>query len=407
MSTDTVGEVWTYSLDLCAALNLFEVEVHLVTIGPLPTQEQRRAAEAIANVTLHSIDGKLEWMTDPWPDVDRSGEFLASLARDLNVDVVHSCCYSHGALDFGRPVIVVAHSCLLSRDEAMKRVSANTHRHHGTQLPGESGEESEAGSKYRGRVTLGLHSADAVVSPTKAFADEIARIYNPGKIRVIHSGRNGSRFGGEMARKKHPLIISSGSLHDEAKNLDLLARLAPELEWPTEIVGAQTELVRRQTELAASTLHPQTQRHIEPPPGVTLLGELTEGQRAAKLGTAGIFVSPTRYEPFGLSILEAAMSACALVVSDIPTLREIWADAAAFVHPDDAEGFRRAITALTSSPAKLKEMSGRALARSRRYRPGAMAKAYLRTYEAALRCAHNHPDDDPEPEPQNPLPVPA
>ena len=40
---------------------------------------------------------------------------------------------------------------------------------------------------------------------------------------------------------------------------------------------------------------------------------------------------------FGFSVLEAALSGCALVLGDIPSLREIWGDAALFVPPDDTE----------------------------------------------------------------------
>ena len=52
------------------------------------------------------------------------------------------------------------------------------------------------------------------------------------------------------------------------------------------------------------------------------------------MGRAAIYALPARYEPFGLSILEAALSGCALVIGDIPSLREIWADAALFVPSD-------------------------------------------------------------------------
>ena len=52
---------------------------------------------------------------------------------------------------------------------------------------------------------------------------------------------------------------------------------------------------------------------------------------------AGIYALPAVYEPFGLSVLEAALSGCALVLGDIPSLREIWGDAALFVPPSDHE----------------------------------------------------------------------
>jgi hypothetical protein len=47
-------------------------------------------------------------------------------------------------------------------------------------------------------------------------------------------------------------------------------------------------------------------------------------------------VLPARYEPFGLSVLEAALSGCALVPGDIASLRGNWDGVAEFVCPDDA-----------------------------------------------------------------------
>ena len=52
---------------------------------------------------------------------------------------------------------------------------------------------------------------------------------------------------------------------------------------------------------------------------------------------AAIYALPARYEPFGLSVLEAASQGCALVLGDIASLRENWDDAAVFVPPDDGE----------------------------------------------------------------------
>ena len=66
-------------------------------------------------------------------------------------------------------------------------------------------------------------------------------------------------------------------------------------------------------------------------------GRLTPPQMARVVSRApSIYALPARYEPFGLSVLEAALSGCALVLGDIPSLREIWDGAALFVDPDDA-----------------------------------------------------------------------
>ena len=58
------------------------------------------------------------------------------------------------------------------------------------------------------------------------------------------------------------------------------------------------------------------------------------------MARAAIFVSSSVYEPFGLAVLEAAGSGAALVLSDIPTFRELWDEAALFAPPGDAAGIR-------------------------------------------------------------------
>ena len=82
-------------------------------------------------------------------------------------------------------------------------------------------------------------------------------------------------------------------------------------------------------------------------PACRMLGPLAADELADWYGRAAIYALPARYEPFGLSALEAALSGCALVLSDIPSLREIWEDAAFFVSPnDEAHAVQRRCTGL-------------------------------------------------------------
>jgi len=48
---------------------------------------------------------------------------------------------------------------------------------------------------------------------------------------------------------------------------------------------------------------------------VAMLGELAESHLATFFARAAIGVFPARYEPFGLAVLEAALSECALVLA--------------------------------------------------------------------------------------------
>jgi glycosyltransferase involved in cell wall biosynthesis len=121
---------------------------------------------------------------------------------------------------------------------------------------------------------------------------------------------------------------------------------------------------------------------------VQLLGRLPARTVAAWLGSASIYAFPARYEPFGLSILEAALAGCTLVLGDIPTLRELWDGAAVFVSPENPETLRLALEGLIDDPGLRQALSMRARRRALTLTPSRMAKAYLATYTDLL----THPD---------------
>src|SRR4051812_3826247 len=122
MTSDTVGGVWNYALQLAAALAPHGAQIHLATMGAAPDRAQCEAAAALHNLTLYSSTFELEWMADgrAWRDVDAAGEWLLALENQIAPDVVHLNGYAHGALPFQAPVMVVGHSCVLSWWQAVK-----------------------------------------------------------------------------------------------------------------------------------------------------------------------------------------------------------------------------------------------------------------------------------------------
>jgi glycosyltransferase involved in cell wall biosynthesis len=190
------------------------------------------------------------------------------------------------------------------------------------------------------------------------MADAVERLYAPpSPLRVIHNGRDATLY---YAIRKTPFVLSAGRMWDEGKNVALVAQAAPAMPWPVYIAGDMG-------------------RGADPP-GVTSLGRLSIARLAQWYARAPIYALPARYEPFGLSALEAALSGCALVLGDIPSLREVWGSAAVFVDPDDARGLADAVSKLAADEAYLHEMSARALARARRYSLEQMVQVYLALY---------------------------
>jgi glycogen synthase len=349
MTADGVGGVWRYALDLATALARREVRTTLAVMGPAPSVEQRREAERASLPIVHQAY-RLEWMDDPWDDLERAGRWLLRLERTLQPDIVHLNGYAHAALPWYAPVVVVGHSCVRSWWRAVK----------GTAAP----ERFEA---YRDAVQSGLAAADLLVAPTAAMLRSLQDEYGAvTRSRVIPNGTPGAAVQRQPRwAAKEPLVLAAGRVWDEAKNLDAVCRAAVDWRWPVFVAGDQRS--------------PQGDRAALS--GVRALGRLDSQQMDDWYQRASIYVSPARYEPFGLSVLEAAAAGCALVLGDIPSLRENWADAALFVPGDDPAALSTAVGHLISDGARRRRMARRAWQRAARFTIERTVDGYLRAYE--------------------------
>jgi len=350
MTADTVGGVWTYALDLARALAPGGVSVALATMGRLPTAAQRAEAEAVPGLTLHPSAFALEWMGDPWEDVARAGDWLLGLEDELRPDVIHLNGYAHGGLPWRAPVLMAGHSCVLSWWRAVK-----------------GGDAPPAWDRYQAEVQRGLRAAVRVVAPTRAMLDALDAHYGPlAASQVIPNGRDRGAF---TPGEKEPFVFSAGRLWDEAKNIGALAEAGRGLAWPVLVAG--------------ESAHPDGE--VVAPPHVRLLGCLSPALVAAHLARAAIYALPARYEPFGLSALEAGLSGCALVLGDIPSLRDVWGEAALFVPPGDPDALRGALCRLIENAGLRQGMAERARSRARLYTPERMAEGYLSAYRGLLQ----------------------
>jgi glycogen(starch) synthase len=363
MTADTIGGVWTYALELVRELQPYGCEVALATMGKCLSTEQRREADQIPNLTIFESNYKLEWMDDPWGDVAEAEAWLLEVADQVQPELVHLNSYAHGALDWHVPVLMVGHSCVLSWWQAVKAEPAPRQWH-----------------RYQCQVQAGLNHADLVVAPTRAMLTALQMHYGPlAATGVIYNGRNPAHF---PPRRKEPMIFSVGRLWDEAKNVGLLDKIAADLSWPIYVAGE-----------AAHPAGGQEQLHQ-----VQHLGKLSASAVADWMARASIYALPARYEPFGLSVLEAAMAGCALVLGDIESLREVWGDAARYVPPDDQAAFTELLQELMDDPAGRRALGSAAQQQANRYCSSNMGAAYWQTYCDLLvrqpsqrQAVHAHP----------------
>ncbi|MFO0753167.1 MAG: glycosyltransferase family 4 protein, partial [Thermodesulfovibrionales bacterium] len=202
-----------------------------------------------------------------------------------------------------------------------------------------------------------------VVAPSEAMLSALFRHYSaPLSGRVVPNGRAPGLFAPD---KKERLVLTVGRLWDEAKNAAALCRIASSLSWPVYCAGEES--------------HPSG-RAVLDGSAVRRLGRLPTRELASWMARASIYALPAYYEPFGLSVLEAGLSGCALVLGDIPSLREIWYGAALFVPPQDDGALRRAIEDLISSPDELERRAADAQERAEEFTSLRMVEGYGAVY---------------------------
>jgi glycogen(starch) synthase len=345
MTADPIGGVWQYALELCAQLKAHGVQVLLATLGAPLTRKQRAAVERLPHVSLRESRYRLEWMEDPWADLERAGDWLLTLERDFEPDVIHLNHLAHGALSWRAPVIVAGHSCVLSWWAAVR----------GGPVPSQW-------LPYRACVFGSLQAADVIVAPTSAMLRALELHYGPLRNGVVISNaRDASAF---FVAPKEPVVLAAGRLWDEAKNIAALEQVAPEVAWPICIAGPTRGPHGSDIQLRSARA----------------LGQLATEELAKWYARASIYALPARYEPFGLSVLEAAHSGCALVLGDIPSLRETWGNAALYVPPDSSAELKAALNGLIAAPARRRELAAKARQRAAKLTPAAFAAAYYQTY---------------------------
>lgn len=365
MTVDAVGGVWTYAVDLAREFSSLGIEVHLACLGPPPVAAQREVVERIPRAYLHVGQFRLEWMENPWDDVARSGEWLLGIERAIHPDLVHLNGYSHGVLPFRAPTVVAGHSCVLSWWRGV----------HGCEAP-------SSWNRYRDAVRAGLVAADDVLAPSKAMLDSLRRDYGITRGTVVHNGRP-APVASSTELPRENLVLGVGRLWDEAKNLASLARVAKRLERPgwTVALAGDVALPGGGDDQRAGGAEGRAAADFE---GATLLGRLHAAALGVWYARAAIVALPARYEPFGLSALEAGLAGCALVLGDLPSQREVWGDAAVFVPPGDDEALADALRWLIDRPERRLALGLRARKRASGFTVRRMAEGTLDVHRAVV-----------------------
>jgi len=352
MTVDAVGGVWQYALGLAEQMVSGGDSFVFAGLGPVPSQDQRRQAEEIGKLVW--LKTPPDWMAAAPVELDGFPDELAPLILDHAIDLVQLNAPAQAArLSVPCPVVTVAHSCVVTWFHVVR----------GSKPP-------EAWAWHADYNRAGLERADVVIAPSASHGSTLAACYGPlSRLQVVHNAVRPAPPGGKRQNK----VVAAGRWWDAGKNGEILDAAAALVDLPVYCAGATQ----------GPNGDGMSFRHA------ISLGSISNVETRNLMAEASLFVSPSIYEPFGLAALEAANAGTPLILSDIPTYRELWADAAEFFPPGDAIELANAINRLSASADMRAELGSAALRRSRLYttekQAAAMSSAYQRASAARAR----------------------
>jgi glycogen synthase len=357
VTTDTLGGVWAYARELVTGLVSRGAHVTLVSFGEIPLPQHTAWMEKLPDLDYRPTAFRLDWMQYAEQDLQDSAAYLTSLVQELRPDLLHLNQMCYGNLPVRVPRIVVAHGDLITWWKGV-------HGHEPEQRPWVNW--------YRNVIRRGIAQASAVIAPSQWMLNALCETYTqPSYCKVIYPGRNPLLFNPYI--NKEDSVLAVGRLIDAGQQVSLLTQHAHRL--PVCIVGTEAPArslrlpIRADVKVATETL------------SVALKGPQTDAQMRMLYSRASMFAATSRYEPFGIASVEAALSRCAIVANDIPSLREVWDDAAVYFRANDASSLAEVVHRLSTQRDLCRGYANRAYHRAReRFSSKRMLDEYLQLY---------------------------
>lgn len=356
ITTDTIGGVWTFTLELAMGLLERGCAVLLISLGRWPSRMQAQECAGLAdrfgpNFRYVPLDIPLEWMEQNELAFEAGMEVILKEASAFKPDLLHSNQFCFGAIDLPVPVLITAHSDVLSWARACRN----------SPLP-----DSPWLRRYIALVQEGLDGAASVVAPTTWMLEAVSQSFRLPLERAVIS--NGTSIGPSFRSPRVLKAATAGRTWDEAKGISLLKHV----DSPIPILVAG-ESQWEGAEVSAAGVP------------CTFLGQLSRDQMCNLFRSSAIYLCTSLYEPFGLAALEAARGGCAVLARAIPSLREVWQDGALYF--DSAESLSALLHHLHRDPPFLMRARMQSFERAHSFPSSLMVDRYLSAYHSMQACS--------------------
>jgi glycosyltransferase involved in cell wall biosynthesis len=204
-------------------------------------------------------------------------------------------------------------------------------------------------------------AADAIVTDSEFSRREIVEAYgtDPARVTVVPLAA-ASHFrpgdAGALPAGLDPgFVLHVGDMHPR-RNLQVLARAM------AHVNGARTRPVR--LVLAGADRGEADALGRMAGAAIVFLPAPTDAELLALYRAAAVLAYPSRYEGFGLPLVEAMSCGTPVIAARAGSLPEVMGNAGPLVDPDDVEGFAAAIASIVDDPAARADARTRSLVRA-------------------------------------------
>ncbi|MBU1203100.1 glycosyltransferase family 4 protein [Patescibacteria group bacterium] len=196
---------------------------------------------------------------------------------------------------------------------------------------------------------IAVKRSKKIITISNATKQDIIKYYPQAKdkIKVIYLGWDSSEFGpisredklGYVDEHDHPekYILYTGRIETK-KNVQNLIRAyrMGNFKWPLMLAGRPGNFGYQEIQNMIKDTKIKND--------VIILGYVSQKNYTKLIASASMFVFPSKFEGFGLPILEAMASGVPVVCSDMPVLHEVAGEAAVYFDPDNPQDIKDKMT---------------------------------------------------------------
>ena len=229
---------------------------------------------------------------------------------------------------------------------------------------------------------LAVKKADKIIIPSIATKNDVIKFYPQveDKLQVIYHGWDHGSFkpvsddDKEKIKDKHNLpdnfILYIGRLEAKKNIINLIkAYQKTDRRWPLVLAGRPGNFGYKEIEELATSEDLKND--------VMILGYVSQQNYIRLLGTASLFMFPSKFEGFGIPILEAMGTGVPVLCSGLPVLREIAGDGALFFDPDNIGDIQEKMEKLIKDEELRKELIAKGQTRCQKFSWEATARQTL------------------------------